>query len=277
VPGLGDLLHLVSGRTLLGVVRERQVRRLGAPPGPPSLEHERAANRLGAPPDPPSFLGHGAHQRLPGDGQAPFASDEGALVEGDGYMEGRGHARSRAQHPVEERAAAQSQPLEEGGRMGLHGPVHDEGAQVLEMLIGEELVAVAVRQKQPGRSASHAAGAAHDQCTAAAGVQGASPGAAGEQAGPGQAGEGAGARSGAGGGDWSVRVYSAEGALLSEERGGVLRAPGRGVPFSVVRSATPLVRHLYFVAETGAGVPYPQLTLGQVAAPFVLLYPERWE
>ena len=52
-----------------------------------------------------------------------------------------------------------------------------------------------------------------------------------------------------------MRVYAADGRLLAEQREGTLRAPAGGVPVSVLRTQTPLVRHLYFVAETGAHSP----------------------
>ena len=261
LPGLGDLLHLVSGRTLLGVVRERITNRLGAPPDPPFLGvvHKRASCRLDAPPGPPFLVGaeQQQQQRLFSDSQA----DDGTSPEGGDSVEGPG---SREQHQ-REAGAPQDRPRgeeeEEGGHQDVRRANLGEDAQVLEMLVDEELVAVAVRHKQPAKSGSHPNGAAHDgskaHSKAAAASQGWSSRAAGAQSRQEQAAESTGATSGGADGAWSVRVYDAEGSLLSEERQGLLRAPGKAVAFSIVRSATPLVRHLYFVAETGAATLLP--------------------
>ena len=235
VPGLGDLLHLVSGRTLLGVVRERTSRHLSSPAAPDMLGQQNGPGRL------PEWRA------------GAFAGDSARR----GGMQAGAVRCSSAQelHAVRaeqrSRQSREKQQEEEGRQDRQHGEQREPG-QILDMYLDEELVAVAVRQKEAVSHAdtvhAHAAAAQqHGDGPSGEGQQGGMPGVHGtlEQ----QKRQGLEGPPGPSGVNEVIRVYDAGGRLLSEEREGTLRAPGRGVRFSVVRSATPLVRHVYFVAE----------------------------
>ena len=246
LPDLGDLLHLVSGLTLLGVVRERPTHAL------PGAEPSEAApgGRLHA---------YSSAARVPGPEAARAADSSSSMPGGDA-----GEQTVPLQQHAGAEAACGCQALRTwpGQQQRMERQREDGSAQTLELLLGEELVAVAVRQKGtgPGLACGKAHGGSRSAAKGATSGQGSAAGSARDSAGPGAAsldqrerGRAPGACSGG-----VVRVHAADGRLLAEGREGTLRAPACGVQVSVLRSQTPLVRHLYFVAETGAQSPAVQ-------------------
>lgn len=268
VPGLGDLLHIVSGRTLLGAVRERRTDRLD--------DSGRAMQ---------AYLQAVSQQKLEGVRPGEPASRD---------RSGRAREDHLEQECIESCVQGGSD-VEHGSRGQAAGQMHGSGStaedagtdvrwqgqgeessrpapQILELTIQDELVAIAVRQREfkahSMRSSNYAEGTGGrtgdmqpqpgwmQDSSAAGGTQRRQSRPAGA-AGKGQDGAESRARAEASssGQDAAavISMYTPEGRLLCELvdrelRGGCL--DGR-VNFSVIRVATPLVRHLYIVAETG--------------------------
>ncbi|BDA49240.1 probable chaperone protein DnaJ at N-terminal half [Coccomyxa sp. Obi] len=265
VPGLGDLLHIVSGRTLIGIVRERRTDRLDNSArsvheylNPASQQWAKGIPRMSQPlpssntsRSSSSECRHDSLKREPGSSVLSSPHPSGA---GDGEIKDSSwHASEACPH--------MNGQCDEAGTDVKWQPhlsrEHDgrQTSQILELILQDELVAVAVRQKRPlaptcgpvqmaddrwesPRSQKVRGDAQQGQTSCANGK--------GEDRGPDRYHEG-------GSGRKIISMYTAEGQLLCNLDDGQLHGgclDGR-VKFSVIRSATPLVRHLYFVAEAG--------------------------
>ena len=274
MPGLGDLLHLVSGQTLLGTVRERHARNLG------SARHGAAHIRadLGGP------LQLGMHQQETERTACNHTSmHESGVAEGIGDWSGSHDCNSASTHQgssstrgiCHTQCSSDRQSFGTAGmtdRHTQHGSCRDsryearqkQPADVLDLFLDDKHVATAVRERWtepadqsaskgsriqafgrqgvedgPGQPARPAAAAA------AAGMTGVPPGTA-EAAMP----EGPSGR---------VAIYRAEdegGAPFCtiDQRSGRITTsvqPRAGVHHQMISSATPFVRSLHFVVHTG--------------------------
>lgn len=262
VPGLGDLLHLVSGRTLIGIVRERSTDRLddSASSMHAYLRSEHEERRKSIPSLTPPLPGQHSSSSSVGGGSSQDKSAKRAACESmsshassNGYNveeDGEGQSVGETHHPASRCYDAGTDfrwQHHEGTDLGA-----GQAPQVLDLIVQDELVAVAVRQR-----ASFAGSTSSSEPRQQAGdvhMRDA------QQHGPGRK-QGAESRPGgitgrsssdciAGG---TISMYTAEGQLLCTLADGQLRGGclDDRVKFSVIRSATPLVRHLHFVAETG--------------------------
>ncbi len=159
VPGLGDLLHLVSGRTLLGSVRERHAQNLG------STGH--MGQHIGAATDAPPQLGESyqdSHSRT-GDtwtfmGLTPghaIESSKGSATSGEVRtpLQKTGSMRTavhREQTQASHKASSDQEHLHSDSRSSIGGR-DKQPADVLDLYLnsdtGEQLIATAVRPQAP--------------------------------------------------------------------------------------------------------------------------------
>lgn len=239
IPGLGDLLHIVSGRTLIGIVRERRTDRLDD--GAKSMHaHLKSASQ--------QWL-----EGTPGFSQpVPSCNTSSSECRHDSFEKGPCSSILSLQHPTgpdseDSSAHAPEECCHISDKAGTDVfwqadlSREQDGrptSQILELVLQDELVAVAVRQKTSVASmcsSSHTTGDAQQGQSSCASGKG---------------------KGGYRAGDSSrniISMYTVEGQLLCNLDDGQLHGgclDGR-VKFSVIRSATPLVRHLYFVAEAG--------------------------
>lgn len=265
VPGLGDLLHLVSGRTLIGIVRERSTGCLddSASSMHAYLRSEHEERRRSIPSPTPPLPGQHSSSSSSGSGGSGSSQDEpveraacesmsshassnGCNVEEDGEGQSVGETRHPASRCYDAGTDFRWQH-HEGTDLGA-----GQAPQILDLIVQEELVAVAVRQR--GSLAGSTSSSEPRQQAGDVHMRDA------QQHAPGRK-QGAESRPGsitgrsssdciAGG---TISMYTAEGQLLCTLADGQLRGGclDDRVKFSVIRSATPLVRHLHFVAETG--------------------------
>lgn len=295
VPGLGDLLHIVSGRTLLGIVRERSSDRLSDPSSaatqqvPSNWWHmerrgncESAAQGSGAYSHQHTAVRRDFKDLLLQGGSSPATASLGRAQQWDPTLSSsaaphkdRG-VQSSSQLPSDcsesaEDAAEAAARRAEGSEQrepqsAISGrELNGAGWQSLELLLQDELVAVAVRQRETCTSAAppqQQRSFTGAQSSAAQGDSTRCPSEAYGRSGGLQHASGIGKREqkreqyasqkrmGRGG---VISIYTADGGLLCEVANGQLRGGQLDdrLRFSVISTATPLVRHLYFVAETG--------------------------
>ena len=264
VPGLGDLLHIVSGRTLIGTVRERRADRLDD-----SARNMQAYLNSATQQWTEDTLG--TFQPLPSSNTSSstecrpdaVAREAGSSILSHPSSGGDVGVEHSNRHASEECSQALGQRHKAGKDVEWQPQLSMEQdgsqeSQILELRLQDELVAVAVRQKRPPASACSPVQMADDtrqsrpvmssQKVKEEGQQGQRlcSHAKGKDCGPQSYQEGA-------NGHDMISMYTAEGQLLCNLDNGQLHGgclDGK-VKFTVIRSATPLVRHLYFVAEAG--------------------------
>ncbi len=255
VPGLGDLLHLVSGRTLIGVVRERSTDRLydsassvhahlqaaqeqrlraiaNAASSLPGQHSSSIVSRGGGGGDggSSSSIGCGSSDGKYGSSEKAGWGSLASDASGAGYCEDDRKGRF-----AEEDGQSGNDSYDAGMDVRWQDSVQGEqrdgpAPQILDLIVQDELVAVAVRQRGSSACSMSSSQQAADMKRKSG--QYTEKGKIAEE---------------------NISMYTAEGQLLCtldawQLRGGCLDAR---VNFRVIRSATPLVRHLHFVAETG--------------------------
>ena len=250
MPGLGDLLHLVSGQTLLGSVRERHAQNLG------SAGHQPA--HLGP--------GTGALGQLSGYEAGPYrealsiSADATGLSSASRVEWARGSTRSGDVRRLEEEISQTKQPAHGTGDQSSHRveslrrdhvsfdsrstirPRSKQPADVLDHYLtsdmGVQLVATAVRQ--------HAGDFVYQE-HASSGITFASTNSPDSKADSGSSDTAAS----------TITVYAADegGHMLCrvDQKGHINPAKQLrpGVQHQIISSATPFVRSLHFVVNTG--------------------------
>ena len=273
MPGLGDLLHLVSGQTLLGAVRERHARNLSSAwhgaahvcdgmGGSPQLDmHQQESDR--------TACSHASmHGLAEGIRVWPSSHDCNAANAQNSSISPRGacHSPCGSERQPEFGMASKSNSREhqDSSSRGGSFQASQQPADVLDLFLEDKHVATAVRERwtEPAeQSASmgsriHPAGrqGSHDGPEEPSGLAAAA--AAGMNATPNGATEAAepGASSG------RIAIFRAEdegGSPLCsiDQRSGRITTSAQlraGVHHQMISSATPLVRSLHFVVHTGA-------------------------
>ncbi|KAL4451255.1 hypothetical protein ABPG77_009327 [Micractinium sp. CCAP 211/92] len=226
-----DLLQLVSGRQVLGAVRERRAELL-------ARAHAAAAAELGGSGEAaaPAALPAGAAERM--------LDDRGGAVEQDCCQQQLA-APCRAEQA---QTTGQQQQAQREQRETQHGQHEQREPDVLDLYVGGRLVATAVRRfpRDRGRQGSSSSSTG----TSSSGGSGSNSRHQGQQATPAEV--------------IAVHAAGPEGQLLAQveaqqlDPGSVtassarlLDARGRHT-HTVYRTQTPLVRHLTFAAEPGA-------------------------
>ena len=272
MPGLGDLLHLVSGQTLLGAVRERHARNLG------SARHGAASHIRS---DMGGSLQLGMHQQETERTACNHTSMHGSgVTEGISDWSGSHDCSSASMHEdcsstrgaCHTLCSSDRQPLgtaDMSDRHTQHGSCRDsryearqkQPADVLDLFLDDKHVATAVREFWAGPT---------DQ-SASMGSRTQAPGRQGVEDGPGQPARQAAAAgmtdvplgtaeaAKPGGPSGRVAIYRAEdegGAPFCtiDQRSGRITPSARlraGVHHQMISSATPFVRSLHFVVHTG--------------------------
>ena len=247
LPGLGDLLHLVSGQTMLGSVRERHAQNLGSP------GHRAAHLRAGA--NAPAQLSSqdtGFHTQAMSVSAAAGGRSSASGVDEADVSSSSGDIRRSAQEidPLEHAAYGNDGPSshEAGSSRHMHVPSgerssKEQPADVLDLYLesdtGDHLIATAVRQNSNDA-------ASQDPATSSA--QSSSRGL-----------PDANADSRAPHTEASViTIYAADdegGQMLCrvDQKGHIhpARQLRPGVQHQILSSATPFVRSLHFVVHTG--------------------------
>ena len=272
MPGLGDLLHLVSGQTLLGTVRERHAQNLG------SARHGAAQirSKMGGLPQ------LGVHQQETERTACNHTSMHGSgLAEGIGDWSGSHDCNSASTHQdcsstrgaCHTLCSSDRQPLGTAGmsdRHTQHSSSRDsryearqrQPADVLDLFLDDKHVATAVREcwTEP---ADH---------SASMGSRTQLPGRQGVRDGPGQPARPPAAAAGVYGDPLGtaeaakpegplgrVAIYRAEDeggppfCTIDQRSGRITTSahPRAGVHHQMISSATPFVRSLHFVVHTG--------------------------
>lgn len=160
MPGLGDLLHLVSGRALLGTVRERHAQNLGS-------AAQRAAH-IGADSSSDTQPQLGRHQESSAGmaGEPEKVASLGFRGAMGGLRASPGHGRPSAsmqpdnctmtEHPpeVHRQADGEAESMEDGQSQSDTGPGRlggsRESADVLDLFVDDILIATAVRGRTDG-------------------------------------------------------------------------------------------------------------------------------
>ena len=160
VPGLGDLLHLVSGRTLLGSVRERHAHNLGS--------NGHMGQHIGAATGAPPQLGESyqdSHSR-PGETSTAIGLTPGHAVESSGGSATSEELRTplretgsmrKAVHREHAQASHKARSLEQehlhADSRSSNGERNKQPADILDLYLnsdtGEQLIATAVRAQAP--------------------------------------------------------------------------------------------------------------------------------
>ena len=277
MPGLGDLLHLVSGQTLLGTVRERHARNLG------SARHGAAqvCADVGGSPQ------LGMHQQEPERTARSHTSMHGSgPAEGIGDWSGSRDYKSASMHqscssareachthcssdeqPSASASTGDRQAQRRSNRDSRYQASQKQPADVLELFLDDQHIATAVRERwtEPADQS-----ASMGSKTPPAGRQGhvdgpgqparpsaAAPGMTDVPIGTAEAAE-------QGGSLGRIAIYRAEDEggtpfCTIDQRSGRIATSAQlraGVHHQMISSATPFVRSLHFVVHTG--------TLGQL-------------
>ena len=233
MPGLGDLLHLVSGQTLLGSVRERHAQNLGS-------TGQRAAHigpSTGSPAQPSKHDAGLRGQAVSVSAEAGTSGDLGrSAQETDPLEHAAYHDGSSLSHAS---GSMQHMHVPPGGQSSTEQP-----ADVLDLYLssdtGDHLIATAVRQRAVDAASQDVTTSSID------------PGSRGHPDANADSSTSSDAAASV------IRIYSADdegGQMLCrvDQKGHIHPAKQLrpGVQHQILSSATPFVRSLHFVVHTG--------------------------